>query len=260
MRKFHAILTLIVALCAALPLHALPVYPVEVVARHPHDRNAFTQGIVWHEGRLFESTGLYGRSSLREVELHSGRVLRAVSLDRREFGEDVTVLHGVLYQITWMNGRGYTYDPATLTRTGRFRYPGEGWGLTHDGTALVTSNGSAALRWLEPGTLRIIRTLAVTACGEPLDQLNALQFIDGKVYANVWQTTHVAEIDPATGEVTAFIDLAPLLQHLGFDPDLAVESPNGIAFDPDGRRLFVTGKLWPYLFEVKVVRDGARWP
>ncbi|MCA1798172.1 MAG: glutaminyl-peptide cyclotransferase [Xanthomonadaceae bacterium] len=260
MRAFRAILVTLAALCAALPLHAVPVYPVEVVQRHPHDRAAFTQGLVWHDSRLYESTGLYGRSTLREVELHSGRVLRSAPLDRREFGEDVTVFGGVLYQLTWLNARGYSYNPDTLARTGRFRYPGEGWGLTHDGCLLITSNGSSVLRFLDPATKSVVRTVEVTLDGRPLDLLNALQYIDGKVYANVWQTTRIAEIDPDSGEVTALIELAPLLEQLGFEPDLAVESPNGIAFDPDGRRLFVTGKLWPWLFEVKVERDGARWP
>jgi glutaminyl-peptide cyclotransferase len=248
------------ALAAAFAAVAVPVHPVEVVRTHPHDRHAFTQGLAWHADRLYESTGLYGRSTLRIVDLESGRVLRHFALDHREFGEDITVLDGRLYQLTWHNQRAYVYDPDTLKRTGRFRYAGEGWGLTHDGERLIASDGSATLRFFDPRSFRETRRLEVTAAGEPLDMLNALETVDGRIYANVWQTTRIAEIDPANGEVLAFIELAPLLEHLDFAPDLAVESPNGIAFDPDARRLFVTGKLWPLLFEVRIRRDGAHWP
>lgn len=253
-------LTAILLAVAALPALAVPTYPVEVVARHPHDTDAFTQGIAWHDGILYESTGLYGASTLRIVALDSGRVQRSVALDRREFGEDVTVLDGRVWQLTWLNGSAYAYDPQTLERVARVRYRGEGWGLTNDGGRLITSDGSAVLRFRDPRTFRELRSVTVTAGGEPVAMLNALQYIDGRVYANVWQTTRIAEIDPETGEVTAWIELAPLLEHLGFTPDLAVESPNGIAFDSDGRRLFVTGKLWPWLFEVCIARDGERWP
>lgn len=256
MRRLFAI----VLLLATLPALAVPIFPVEVVHKHPHDSGAFTQGLAWHDGRLFESTGIYGRSTLREVELDSGRVLNAVSLDHREFGEGITVFDGQLIQLTWHNRRAHIYDLDRFERVGGFSYRGEGWGLTHDGERLIMSDGSAALRFIEPGCHRQTGRVTVTADGAPLPYLNALQYVDGKVYANVWMTTRIAEIDPATGEVTAFFELAPLLEHIDFEPDLAVQSLNGIAFDPDGRRLFVTGKLWPWLFEVKVVRDGETWP
>ena len=248
MRRF--ILIILLALVAT-PAFAVPVFPVTVVAQYPHDRDAFTQGLHWHDGRLYESTGLYGRSSLREVELTTGRVIRKVALDRREFGEDITVVGDHLIQLTWQNGYAHVWDLVSLERVSRVRYAhrDEGWGLTYDGDALITSDGSADLRFVDPVTFKIRRTITVRADGEPVDQLNAMQFIDGKLYANVWQTTRIAEIDPATGAVTAFIELAPLLERLG-DVDVRVESPNGIAWNPDARRLFVTGKLWPLLFEV----------
>ena len=242
--------SLVLALAASAAC-AVPVFPVTVVAEFPHDTGAFTQGLHWHDGRLYESTGLYGRSSLREVELDTGRIVRSVDLDRREFGEDITVVGGHLIQLTWQNHYAHVWDLEAFEPVSRIRYShrAEGWGLAYDGDSLVTSDGSADLRFVDPDTFSVRRTLTVRANGEPLAQLNALQFIDGKLYANVWQTTRIAEIDPASGDVTAFIELAPLLPHLG-DVDLRVESPNGIAWDPDGGRLFVTGKLWPLLFEV----------
>ena len=242
--------SLVLALAASAAC-AVPVFPVTVVAAYPHDARAFTQGLHWHDGRLYESTGLYGRSTLREVELDTGRVVRSVDLDRREFGEGITVVDGRLVQLTWQNHYAYVWDPATFEPVSRVRYAhdDEGWGVAYDGESLVTSDGSAVLRFVDPATFAVRRTVTVHAAGEPLEQLNALQFIDGKLYANVWQTTRIAEIDPATGAVTAFIELAPLLPRLG-DIELRVESPNGIAWDPDGGRLFVTGKLWPLLFEV----------
>ena len=251
MRRPHTLfLLLLTALCAS-PASAVPVHPVSIVAEYPHDARAFTQGLHWHDGRLYESTGLYGQSTLREVALDSGRVVRSVPLDRREFGEDITVVGGQLLQLTWQNHYAYVWDLETFEPISRIRYAhlDEGWGVAYDGTSLVTSDGSAELRFVDPDTFEVQRRVTVRAAGEPLAHLNALQFIDGKLYANVWQTTRIAEIDPATGDVTAFVELAPLLARLG-DIDVRVESPNGIAWDPDGRRVFVTGKLWPRLFEV----------
>lgn len=253
-------LLVLLTLCVASLAHAVPVLPVVVVANYPHDASAFTQGLVWHAGRLYESTGLYGQSTLREVDLTSGRVLRRASLDRREFGEDVTVFGDRLLQLTWQNGRAYHWDLESFTQVERVRYRGEGWGLTHDGESLIMSDGTAVLRFVDPVTFVERRRVTVTALGEPVVQLNALQWIDGLVYANIWQTTRIAEIDPETGAVSAFFELSPLLSRLGVTVDVAVESPNGIAYDAEQRRLFVTGKLWPRLFEVKVERDGRRWP
>jgi glutaminyl-peptide cyclotransferase len=246
----HALLFASASLFASLAF-ALPVYPVEVVAEFPHDRSAFTQGIVWHDGRLFESTGLYGRSTLREVEFETGRVLRKSFLDYREFGEGLTVSDGKLVQLTWRNGRAHIHDPATLDRLGTLRYDGEGWGLTGDGTHLYMSDGSATIRVLDPADFSVVRRIQVSAAGEPLDMLNAMQWVEGRIFVNVWQTTRIAIVDPESGAVDAFVDLTPLFERLDFQPNLADESPNGIAFDADGRRLFVTGKLWPKLFQIR---------
>lgn len=246
------------ALCAPLA-QAVPVFPVEVVAEYPHDRGAFTQGLVWHDGRLFESTGLYGSSSLREVELETGRVVRTVALDAREFGEGLTVSDGRLVQLTWRNRRAYVYDPGPLRPVATRRYDGEGWGLTGDGTHLYMSDGSSTLRVLDPCDFSVVRHIEVTATGEPLTMLNALQWVDGRIWANVWQSARIAVIDPDTGTVEAFLDLTPLFGRLGRRPDLIDESPNGIAYDATGRRVFVTGKLWPHLFEIRY-RDSAGEP
>ncbi len=233
---------------------AVPVLPVEVVTSYPHDRTAFTQGLVIHEGRLFESTGLYGRSTLREVDLARGTIQRQVRLDRREFGEGITVYGGRIYQLTWANQRAYVYDLDTFEQVRRFSYRGEGWGLTNNGEHLIMSDGSAELRFLDPATFRESHRVTVTADGEPLPMLNELVYMDGRVYANVWLTTRVAIIEPVTGEVEAFLDLQPLIPHLGFEPRMDYESPNGIAYDETTGRFFATGKLWPLLFEIRWTR------
>ena len=251
MHRLRPISLFVFALVFAVPACAVPVVPVTIVAEYPHDRGAFTQGLHWHDGRLFESTGLYGESTLREVDLESGIVLRSVPLDRREFGEDITVVDGRLIQLTWQNRYAYAWDPDTFEPLDRVRYrhDDEGWGLTYDGESLITSDGSDRLRFIDPVTFAERRSVFVTADDRPVTRLNAMQYIDGKVYANVWQTTHIVEIDPADGKVTAFIELGPLVERIG-PIDVSVESPNGIAFDPDSKRVFVTGKLWPLLFEV----------
>lgn len=253
MQRFRITTTfvLLLVLGGAAPAFAVDTVPVTIVAEYPHDRTAFTQGIHWHDGRLYESTGLYGRSTLREVELDTGKVLRGRALDRREFGEDITVVGTRLYQLTWHNGYAHVWDVASFEPLARlsYAYRGEGWGLTYDGESLITSDGSARLRFVDPTTLAVERELVVRADGEPVEDLNALQWIDGRIYANVWQTTRIAEIDPTTGEVLRYLDLAPAVERVG-PIDLSEESPNGIAWDPDGRRVFVTGKLWPKLFEI----------
>ncbi|MEX0900285.1 MAG: glutaminyl-peptide cyclotransferase [Gammaproteobacteria bacterium] len=251
MHRLRPISLILFALAFALPACAVPVVPVTIVAEYPHDPRAFTQGLHWYDGRLFESTGLYGESTLREVDLESGIVLRSVSLDRREFGEDITVVGGRLIQLTWENRYAYVWDVDTFEPLDRIRYRhrDEGWGLTFDGESLITSDGSDRLRFIDPNTFAERRSVVVRADGEPVTRLNALQYIDGKVYANLWQTTRIAEIDPMSGDVIAFIELGPLVERLG-QVDVSVASPNGIAYDSEGKRVFVTGKLWPVLFEV----------
>ncbi len=251
MSRIITTLLLIAAASFAPVVCAVPVIPVEVVAEFPHDRRAFTQGIVWHDGRLLESTGLYGASTLRVVELETGRVTESVALDHREFGEGLTVHGDRVIQLTWRNRRALVYSADGLRRMTHFTYDGEGWGLTGDGTHLYMSDGSATLRVLDPADFSVVRRIEVTAEGAPMPMLNAMQWVEGRIYANVWQTTRIAVIDPATGAVESFLDLAPLFERLDSSPDLTDESPNGIAYDPVNKRLFVTGKRWPRLFEVR---------
>lgn len=222
----------------------------EVVRSVPHDPNAFVQGLVWHDGGFFESTGLLGRSTLRRVEWPSGRMLRRVALPSDVFGEGLARVGNRLVQLTWRSGRGFVYDIPTLRLLHEFRYEGEGWGLTHDGRSLVLSDGSDVLTYLDPQRFAPTRKLAVTWNGRPLHRLNELEFVEGEVWANVWYTDFIVRIDPGSGRVSSFLDLAGLLPADRRRQEGAVL--NGIAYDPATRRVFVTGKLWPLIFEIRV--------
>ncbi|WP_224249320.1 glutaminyl-peptide cyclotransferase [Hyalangium gracile] len=242
------------AMLAACSAHGAsqgaPTSGFEIIQSWPHDPKAFTQGLVYRDGRLYEGTGLNGRSELREVNLETGEVLRRVALEDRHFGEGLTLLGGKLYQLTWRSQVGFIHDAATFQPAGQFRYTGEGWGLTNDGTSLIMSDGSSVLRFLDPATFTVQRTVKVKDGGREVSRLNELEFVDGEVYANVWGTDLIVRIDPATGRVTGWIDLTGLLapseQH--GDEDVL----NGIAYDPATGRLWVTGKLWPRLFQIRV--------
>jgi glutaminyl-peptide cyclotransferase len=230
-----------------------PVHGFRVVRSYPHDRQAFTQGLEFVDGVLYESTGLNGRSGIRKVNLETGQVLQIQPLDASYFGEGITVWKNRIVQLTWQSGLGFVYDRQTLQQQRTFRYSGEGWGLTHDGTRIIMSDGSdnGALRLLDPESLKQVGTLMVKDGGRPVGKLNELEFVKGQIYANVWQSERIAVISPASGRVTAWIDLHGLL-----DPREAagVDVLNGIAYDAKGDRLFVTGKLWPRLFEIQVVK------
>ena len=231
---------------------ALPVYGYRVVNVYPHDRQAFTQGLIWCDGFLYEGTGLNGASSLRKVRLETGRVVEQRSLNRQYFGEGITEWGGRLLQLTWNSNLGFIYDRSGLKVRGTFRYPGEGWGLTHDRDRLIMSDGTAALRFLDPKTLRETGRLNVQSGGAPLTDLNELEFVRGEIYANVYRTDWIARISPKTGAVTGWIDLRGLLPEA--DRRIPVDVLNGIAYDAGGNRLFVTGKLWPKLFEIELFR------
>ncbi len=222
----------------------------EVVHTFPHDRAAFTQGLVFLDGNLLESTGLNGQSTLRRVELSTGRVLRQVRLSAEFFAEGMTVLGGKIYQLTWKNQRGFVYDLATFTLEQEFSYTGEGWGLTTDGQSLILSDGTHQLRFLDPVTFKVTRTVSVLRDGQPLRLLNELEFIRGEIYANIWQSHTVARIAPATGRVLGLIDFVGLLPDADRTADTDVL--NGLAYDDATDRLFVTGKHWPKLFEVRL--------
>ncbi len=229
----------------------LTVYDYRIEAIYPHDPNAFTQGLVYLDGVLYEGTGLYGRSSLRRVELETGQVLQQHDLDAAYFGEGIAVIDDKIYQLTWQNGVGFIYDRATFAELDRFEYATEGWGLTYDGEHLIMSDGTPTIYFLNPTTMQAVRTITVTAEGQVVPRLNELEYIDGRIFANVWQTDIFVRIDPATGIVDGVADLSGLLaQAPPFEG--AVDVLNGIAYDAAQDRLFVTGKLWPYLFEIEL--------
>lgn len=237
-----------------------PVLTPTVTARYPHDRAAFTQGLQYlGGGTLLESTGVVGQSGVRRVDLKTGKVLARVATPiAGAFGEGVTALNGVAYHLTWEDGVAVTFDAATLKETGRYRYSGEGWGLTTDGRALIMSNGSPTLVWRDPKTFRVKRSVQVTDAGQPVKNLNELEYVQGSVYANVWLTDRVARIDPQTGKVTAWIDVSALTREVSAAAAKAGHTltfddvPNGIAFVPERGTLLLTGKRWPTLFEVKL--------
>lgn len=220
----------------------------EIVNRFPHDPNAFTQGLVFYNGVLYESTGLYGRSSLRKVDLESGTVLQSLSLDEQYFAEGLTLFNNNLFQITWKENTVWVYDVDTFELKSTFTYPGEGWGLTHDCKHLIMSDGSPQIRFLDPETFEEVRHIDVLEQGNPVNNLNELEYIKGEIYANIWQTDIILRIDPVDGTILGKIDLTGLLPRETLNA--SVDVLNGIAYDSDTDRLFVTGKLWPYLYEI----------
>ena len=229
---------------------AVPVYTYEVVHVWPHDRGAFTEGLTWLDGGFLESTGLNGASTLRKVDLATGEVRQQVDLPSEFFGEGATALGRKVYQLTWKNQRGFIYDLGTLEKIGEFSYAGEGWGLTTDGRSLIMSDGTNQIRFLDPATFEVTRTIGVFSDGQPLAQLNELEYVKGELFANIWQTPFVARIDPATGRLLGLVDFAGLLAPGDYDNHTDVL--NGIAYDAADDRLFVTGKDWPKLFEVRL--------
>lgn len=229
---------------------AVARYGYEVVRTWPHDPAAFTQGLVFRDGGFLESTGLVGRSSLREVEIATGRVRKSVTVPPPYFAEGLAVIGDRAFVLTWQHQKGLIYDADTFRALGEFRYEGEGWGFATDGQMLLLSDGTARIRCLDPKTFQVQRTIEVTLDGKPLDQLNELEFIRGEIFANIWQTDQIARIDPATGVVRGIIDFAGLLatHERGRETDVL----NGIAYDAVADRLFVTGKCWPKIFEVRL--------
>jgi glutamine cyclotransferase len=230
----------------------IPIYGYEVVNTFPHDPGAFTQGLIFQDGALIESTGLERYSTLRRVELQTGKVLQKVDVPPFYFAEGMTLFAGKIYQLTWKGEKGFIYDPRTFQKTGEFNYTGEGWGLTHDADSLILSDGSEQIRFIDPNGYRVKRTISVTDHGRPVEEINELEYVRGEIYANVWHQNRVARIDPQTGRVTSWIDLSGLLKPGDVSDEEAVL--NGIAYDEQSDRLFVTGKRWPKLFEIKLNR------
>ena len=231
------------------PPAGIPRYTYEIVNTYPHDPEAFTQGLFYHGGFLYESTGLHGRSSLRKVELTTGKVVLRHDLERKYFGEGMALAGNRIFQLTYRERVGFRYDRDSFELLSTFPYETEGWGLTHDGERFIASDGTAVLRFRDSETYAETGRLEVTGDGSRIGDLNELEFVGGEIYANIWRTDLIARIDPATGEVTAWIDLEGLLPA---DEKAAADVLNGIAWDEANGRLFVTGKLWPWLFEIRL--------
>jgi len=223
----------------------------EVINVYPSDAAAFTQGLIYLDGNLYESTGLYGQSSLRRVDLESGEVLQKISLSSEDFGEGLTAWEDILVQLTWREGRGYVYDPEDFSLEKQFNYDTEGWGLTHDGKQLIMSDGTSTLYFLDPQSFQVKDSVTVTYQGEEIVRLNELEYIHDEVYANIWQTDYIVRINPESGQVTGWIDLSGILPVEEYTHDTGVL--NGIAYDPVTDRLFITGKRWPSIFEIKLI-------
>lgn len=248
MRRLIAGLLLLAAALGHAPAQADT--PWAVVATYPHDRRAFTEGLLFHDGLLYESTGYVGRSDIRAVRLEDGRVLRRARIARPYFGEGIALWQGRLISLTWRGGQGFVWALKDFRQLGGFRYPGEGWGMTSDGARLIMSDGTDTLRFLDPHTLTETGRVTVTDGGAPVPMLNELEYVDGEVLANVWMTDRIARIDPVSGRVIDWIDLSALtnsVKRRGTDDVL-----NGIAWDAKGQRLFVTGKNWPRLFQIRL--------
>ncbi len=257
---FLIVLTFILISCTGAPPgtttaapQAAAEYEYQVVKSYPHDPAAFTQGLVFTAGQLYEGTGLVGRSSIRRVELETGAVSQAYDLPSPYFGEGVTVLDSRLYQLTWQSYTGFVYDPATLKKLSEFTYKTEGWGLTHDGKHLIMSDGTLTLYYLDPDTLQVNRRLEVQNVPQHLGtvKLNELEYIEGRIYANVWPSSYLVIIDAGTGRVTGWADLSGLIPEV--PAGTSIDVLNGIAYDTEGKRLFVTGKLWPRLYEIELI-------
>lgn len=246
---------------AGLLQAAVPVYDYRIVERFPHSTRAFTQGFLLHDGYLYESTGLYGRSGLSRIELESGRVLQRHALSDHYFGEGIAVVEGRIFQLTWRENVVFEYDLETFAVLDSHYHPGEGWGLTWDGERLILSDGSADLQFIDPDGFRSLGRVTVRADGEPVRMLNELQYIDGEVWANIWMEDRIVRIDPESGTVTGIVDLSGLIDQteIGGSPGEAVL--NGIAWDPEEERLLVTGKLWADIFHIELLpRDSALQP
>jgi glutaminyl-peptide cyclotransferase len=229
---------------------AAPIYGVRIVKAYPHDPQAFTEGLFYKDGFLYESTGLEGHSSIRKVRLETGKVLQERALAPQYFGEGIVAWKSRLIQLTWRSQVGFVYDLATFKPLSQFHYSGEGWALTRDASRLIMSDGTPQIRFLDPATLKETGRITVTAEGAPLRNINELEWVKGQIWANVWQTSVIARIDPASGHVVGWIDARSLAAAAGVhDPDAVL---NGVAYDQAHDRLFVTGKLWSKLYEIKL--------
>ncbi len=228
----------------------LPTYTYRIIQTYPHDPGAYTQGLIYRDGILYESTGLKGRSSLRIVDLESGNVLQMAQIPDTYFAEGITLFDDKIYQLTWQEQTGFIYEARSLAEIGRFTYNTEGWGLTEDGEILIMSDGTEQLAYIDPDTMGVIRSVMVASGNNAVQRLNELEYIGDEVWANVYQTSCIARIDPKNGNVSGWIDLSGMLSE---EEMRIAQVPNGIAYDKDSSRIFVTGKFWPHLFEIEVL-------
>lgn len=248
--RLSSLLTVILLGSASAAAAALPVHGIEVKAAYPHDARAYTQGLLYLGGDLYESTGLEGRSTIRRVRLSDGVVLQQKAISPELFGEGMVNWGGELISVTWRDQVGFRWDLKTFALRSSFKYPGEGWALTQDGKHLILSDGTPNLRFLDPKTFKEVRRVRITAEGRPVANLNEIEWVKGEVWGNIWQTNLIVRIDPKTGIVKSLIDLSSLPE-TARKPNIDAV-PNGIAYDSKGDRLFVTGKLWPRLYEVRL--------
>ena len=228
-------------------LSAVTISDVDVIKKYPHDNKAFTQGLEFHEGRIYESTGRHGFSELRKVDLVTGRVIQRRVLDPQYFGEGITILQNKVFQLTWKSGKGFVYDLNSFALDREFKISGEGWGLSNDGNNLLLSNGSNQILFLDPQTLQVLKRVSVTLNDKPQYLLNELEYVDGEIWANVWKKDEILRIDPLTGIVLGILDVGTISERLS-DDDVA----NGIAWDEEGRKIYITGKFWSYIYEIKM--------
>ncbi|WP_332875857.1 glutaminyl-peptide cyclotransferase [Massilia sp. S19_KUP03_FR1] len=253
-RRFFALAAVSTFFACCSAHAAIPVYGFMVKHTYPHDPQAFTQGLFFKDGYLFESTGLNGKSWLRKVELNTGKVLQQKDLPKDIFGEGATLVGDEIVSLTWTARYGFVFDAKTFTLKRKFSYDSEGWGLASDAQSVYMSDGSPTIHILDPKTLKEQRRIQVTADGKPVAELNELEMVEGELFANVWGTDVIARIDPASGKVVGWINLAgllPLEKRGTTSPDAVL---NGIAYDAKTKRLFVTGKLWPKMFEIELVQ------
>jgi glutamine cyclotransferase len=239
---------------AKTPIARTPIiYSYRIINTYPHDPNAFTQGLIYHEGVFYESTGLQGNSSLRKVKLETGEVLQIHHLDDRYFGEGITLWQHKIIQLTWQSRKGWSYNYQTFEKIQEFYYPTQGWGITHDGQKLIMSDGSDKLYFLNAETFENMGHIQVRYQNKPVFRLNELEYIEGEIFANVWLTDYIARISPSTGQALGWINLTGLKSKL--PRNHSIDVLNGIAYDDNKKRLFVTGKYWPKLFEIQLVKS-----
>ena len=242
----------------SIPEEFTPVMTYEILNEFPHDPQAFTQGLVYHDGFLYESTGLYNESSLRKVDLETGEVLEQLDLPDEYFAEGLAFYDNKLYQLTWREGTGFIYSLEDFALLDQFNYQTEGWGLAYDGKRLIMSDGTNNIYFLDPGSQQIVKTIEVTFMGEEIDHLNELEYIRGELFANIWQRDYIVRIDPETGDVLGILDLTGILPEELQTAETDVL--NGIAYDPAADRLFITGKRWQRLYEIRLLPSAFPFP